>query len=659
MLDNLFVEILNLTLTGSFVILGVIVARFLMLKFPKKYSYLLWAIVLVRLLVPISWESDLSLIPTTSQPIFTPEMVYETVPQVDTGVEVLDEVINPILPPVTQPEASVNPIQIWIFVGRVLWMTGMTAMAVYGLVQYILLKRKLATAIPLENRIYLADNIPSPFVLGLIRPKIYLPSHLEEQERGYIIAHEQCHLKRFDHVTRVLAFVALTVHWFNPLVWMAFVLSERDMERSCDEAVMGTMEGDIRRDYANSLLRFASRGRLISATPLAFGEGDTKGRVKNVMGYKKPVVWVTVVAIVLAVCVGVGLMSNAKERYFPLQSNALSDLNPDEILQNIENITGYSSGSLHLTPDNFGLTVDADFNMVQDEAIRFLYSEDGETMASQLRIFLTEDNRFFVTEPDPWVAPTEQVFHLYHYLSALKYLPTDAIGEMAGDAPDRYAIELSRNDTKYNADRMIYYTQNGVEQTDGWLIRLDIQPLYSDGGSGYTGVGHDIIHAFYSDDTTISTDYDSDSLDQAISDGAFVYNSDGVISGREYLDAFEEASANREDGSLRCVHQFTPDGAEEPTSAVTDIVYENELFTVTQYPTTPEETQLVNTYQYLVTETVPPMSSTAKYETCRAYYLVNDPNVTYQDIMNGFLSSQLGAAEDAYVIYVEFIYPEE
>ncbi|MEG1541913.1 MAG: M56 family metallopeptidase, partial [Oscillospiraceae bacterium] len=280
MLDKMFISVLNMGLIGSFAIIFVLIARLLLKKAPKIFSYALWGIVLFRLLCPFSFESAISLMPTGNTPI-PQDIIYSTSPRIDTGVGIIDNSINPILPAPNMGD-SVNPLQIWLSIGTFIWMLGMSGMLIYSLVAFIKLKRSLIGAVPLKENIYLADHISSPFVMGLFKPKIYLPSSLSATEKEFITAHELCHIRRFDHVTRILGFAALTLHWFNPLAWLAFIVSGKDMERSCDEAVMKQMDTDIRAEYSQSLLRFGTAKGMIHATPLAFGEGDTKERVKNV-----------------------------------------------------------------------------------------------------------------------------------------------------------------------------------------------------------------------------------------------------------------------------------------------------------------------------------------------------------------------------------------
>ncbi len=307
-LETLFLTFFNMSVTASFVIIAVLVARLFLFKAPKIFSYALWAVVLFRLLCPISLESAISLLPINPEPV-PPEILYQTVPEITSGLETIDITISPMLPaPVVG--ASVNPLQIITFVLAVVWVVGVFAMAIVGLIGYLKLRKNLVGALHFKDNIYLADNIPSPFVSGFFSPKIFLPSALLESEREYIIAHEKHHIKRLDHITRSLAFVSLVLHWFNPLVWLAFRLSAKDMEMSCDVAVIKTLDKNTRAEYSSSLLRFSTDKKFPSLTPLAFSESDTKSRVKGILRYKQPMLIISVVAVVCVLLVGFSLGSN-------------------------------------------------------------------------------------------------------------------------------------------------------------------------------------------------------------------------------------------------------------------------------------------------------------------------------------------------------------
>ncbi len=320
MLDELFMQILDMSKTAGIVIAAVMLARLLLRKAPKWISYALWAVVLVRLLCPMSIPAPVSIVPEVPSVAEEYTLADEPISFAGAGVaayQAMGDALNGGLGvqqvPTTERDESgmVRYVtadwgSVWILFGQYVWVLGVAAMAVYSAISYGQLRRRLRVTLPLRENIFIADDIKSPFVIGLAKPKIYLPCGLGEAEREYIILHEQYHIRRLDHIVKALAFLALTLHWFNPLVWAAFVLACRDMEMSCDEAVIGQLGENIRADYSASLLSLATGRRIITGTPLAFGEGDTRGRIKNLANWRKPAFWVIAAAvtacIVLAVC---------------------------------------------------------------------------------------------------------------------------------------------------------------------------------------------------------------------------------------------------------------------------------------------------------------------------------------------------------------------
>ena len=316
--------VFNMSLTASVVIVFVLLARLVLKKAPKVYSYALWAVVLFRLLCPVSFTSDISLLALTAPPVLEttaqtnfvayvpPNIVHTEYPEVQLPVPGVNDAINEMLPQ-GQEQLVADPLEFPVALATVIWLFGIMALLAYSVISLILLSRRLASSMPLRDNIYLADHIDTPFVIGLLRPKIYLPSTLSEREQEYIILHEQYHIRRFDHIAKMLAFVVLSIHWFNPLVWLAFVLSGKDMEMSCDEAVIKKLGDNIRTDYSASLLSLATGRRIIAGTPLAFGEGDTKDRIKNLLNWKKPKIWLTIIAAALCVLVIAACGANPKD----------------------------------------------------------------------------------------------------------------------------------------------------------------------------------------------------------------------------------------------------------------------------------------------------------------------------------------------------------
>ena len=319
-MEDLFLRVLDLSITASWVILAVLAVRMLLRKAPKVYSYALWAVVGFRLVSSASVRSLLSLFNlsafrkvtlATGELRFVPRDIGTAeIPHIDTGIPVVDTVVNDYLPAAT-PEASVNPMQIVIFAGMIIWLAGMIVMAAVSIVNYIRLRRGLRFAVRKEGNIWQCETVRSPFLVGVISPRIYLPYGLDDQTESYILAHEKHHLRRFDHIVKLLAYTLLTIHWFNPLCHLAFRLMNRDMEMSCDEHVLN--RNDIpTTQYSLSLLTIATNRRYPAATPLAFAETGVKERMINVLNWKKPKKWVTVVAVIVCAILLISCATNPK-----------------------------------------------------------------------------------------------------------------------------------------------------------------------------------------------------------------------------------------------------------------------------------------------------------------------------------------------------------
>ncbi len=321
-MSELFLTVLNMSLTASYVILFVIFIRMLLKKAPKVISYALWSVVAFRLIIPFSFESMFSLMPRSTNAIPIPyDIINQQSPQINSGIEVVDSVISKSLPAPTIG-AKANPLQIYVEIGAYIWVLGIIVLLVYSLISILALKRQLKSAELIEKNTFEAKNLKTPFVLGFIRPIIYLPAGLNAIERSYILLHEKTHIHRKDHIMKVLAFLILSTHWFNPLVWIAFVLMGTDVELSCDEQVLKEMNEDIRKPYANSLLSLATGRHILNGSPLAFGEGNVKRRIKNVLNYKKPKFLVIVLSVMIAILAGVGILANP------------DNPNPDSLVKN-------------------------------------------------------------------------------------------------------------------------------------------------------------------------------------------------------------------------------------------------------------------------------------------------------------------------------------
>ena len=315
-MKELFLRILNMSLTGSFVIVLVMIARLALKRAPKLFSYALWLVVLFRLLCPVSLSAPVSLLNWLKPQVQSAAPAASTVSYLPERytLERATAVISPQAAVDQPPAASeqnaeaIEPLEI---VSRI-WFVGMSMMVLFSLGQYLRLGKRLRGAVLLQKRIYLADFVDTAFVMGILRPRIYLPAGLSGQEQEFILAHEHQHLRRGDPLWKLLGFEALCIHWFNPLVWLAFVLASRDMEMSCDEAVIRKLGSRIRADYSSALLRLSTGARALPGMPLAFGEGDTKGRIRNMARWRKPKIWVRIGCAV--VCLGILLACGLNPR---------------------------------------------------------------------------------------------------------------------------------------------------------------------------------------------------------------------------------------------------------------------------------------------------------------------------------------------------------
>ena len=311
-MDDVFLKLVNLSISASWLILAVLVLRFVLKKAPKWVMPLLWGVVALRLVCLFSIESALSLIPSAET--IPSEIVTETREPVLYEQATLDIVTNPTLPSAAEVPVGVSrqQAQVDFNIYSVLWLAGMAALLVHALVSAGKLKRKLATAILLRDNIYESEFVDSPFVFGVVKPNIYLPMHMDEGTAAYVIAHERAHLARRDHWWKVLGYLVLALHWFNPLVWVAYILFCRDIELACDEKVVKGLDGAARADYSQALLSCAAPKRAVAACPLAFGEGNIKMRVKSALHYKKPAFWVAAAAVLAVVIVAVCFLTNPK-----------------------------------------------------------------------------------------------------------------------------------------------------------------------------------------------------------------------------------------------------------------------------------------------------------------------------------------------------------
>ncbi len=346
-MEGLFLEILNMSISASWLILAVVIIRFFMKNAPKGFRYLLWALVAVRLMCPFSFESALSMIPSAET--FSEESIYSDTPEIHSGVAIIDDTVNPILtkPDIPKEEGSPvvnhsgnasegnvvipentgnhisnnniedpiekeNGITMTTVINTVswVWLIGLFLMCGYALVSYIRLRVAVRISVKKENNLWLCDEIDSPFILGLVHPHIYMPSDIDEAQVPYILAHEKEHLRYRDNWWKLLGFIILSIHWFNPFVWVAYILLCRDIELACDERVIKDMDEEEKRNYSRSLLLCSNPRHMISACPVAFGEIGIKERIQKVLDYKKPSTWIVGIGVVVCMIVAICFMTN-------------------------------------------------------------------------------------------------------------------------------------------------------------------------------------------------------------------------------------------------------------------------------------------------------------------------------------------------------------
>ena len=440
-----FLKLLNLSISASWLVLAVLVLRLVSKRSPKWVNVLLWGIVALRLVLPFSIESALSLIPS-AETVSPAAVQFDPAPTITSGVSVIDNAVNPSLSEhfSAVPTASVNPLYVWTEIAGWVWLIGLGAMLLYALVSYLRLRRRVSVSLPVQDHIYLCDAISSPFILGVVKPHIYLPSDLDEVQRQNVLAHEQAHLARRDHWWKPLGFALLAVYWFNPVLWLAYTLLCRDIELACDERVIRTMDESAVKTYSTVLLACSMPRKAVITCPLAFGEVGVKERVRNALHYKKPAFWVVAASVAVCVVVAVCFLTDPEHETMKWAKNLrvddvvrveltimpqatdkqYKDFNADEIaeavalinkssgryVRSMEPLTGGSTELYVTTTDGVRHTVVNNGNVylcIDDDAYRnfyvtWPYTEGDSPLPDSFQVGDTQAadaNRFYV---DDW-----------------------------------------------------------------------------------------------------------------------------------------------------------------------------------------------------------------------------------------------------------------
>lgn len=314
-MNTVFLYAMNMSISAGWIILAVLLLRLLFRKAPKRYTILLWIPAALRLLLPFTFESPFSLLPNAETVPVTIEKA--PLPTVRTGMDIIDRAVNPVLTErfAPDPAASINPMQIAVGVLSTVWIIGVGVMFLYLIVSIFTVYRKTRISVPDGDGVRLADGISSPFLFGLFRPTVFLPSAIGENEKKYVLLHEKAHIRRKDHILKPFAFLLLSFYWFHPLVWASFLLFCRDAEYACDEAVLSDMETDDVKAYTASLLSLSVKGNAVSACPIAFGETDVKGRVRAALSGKKTALWIVLILLLALVLTGVFFLTDPKKEF--------------------------------------------------------------------------------------------------------------------------------------------------------------------------------------------------------------------------------------------------------------------------------------------------------------------------------------------------------
>ena len=409
-MEAVFIKLVNMSISASYMVIIIALLRLMLKKVPKWIWSILWAMVAIRLLIPFSMESVLSLMPTgepvspevfqVSAPVLPADQpVVEPVPMGTSPVlpgEVEKPSMTPVTKPVTVPEQPVEEsTEVSIgWIAAVVWAVGLSGMLMYALISYLRVRHKVREGVPLKENCYLCDHIGTPFILGIVRPRIYLPSDMDVGDHDYVIAHEMAHLKRKDHWWKPFGFFLLSVYWFNPVIWLGYILLCCDIELACDERVIKELGSEQKKPYADALINCSASRRFISACPLAFGEGNVERRIKSVLNCKKPAFWAIMLSIVICIAVAVTMLTDPiteKEGEMTNQEDASVQKEDEEriLFELVNEIANNPDAAMHSNPYRY-------IEMKQDAYDEIL--DYGDTAVEYFVAYLREADNYGLQE---------------------------------------------------------------------------------------------------------------------------------------------------------------------------------------------------------------------------------------------------------------------
>lgn len=583
-MEQLFFRLLNISINAGWLVLAVLMLRVLLKKAPRWLHVALWGLVGIRLALPFSIESIFSLIPSAET--VPPTIVYEREPAIDSGFSSVDQIVNPIVADRFTPDftTSANPLQVWGAILSCVWLIGLFLMVAYMLIGYLRLRFRLRTATKREGRVYKSEFVSSPFILGIFRPRIYLPYGLNENTVDHVVAHEEAHLKRRDHLIKPLAFLFLAVYWFQPLLWVAYILLCRDIEYACDEKVIKNESDETRREYSMALLSCSIRRFSIAACPLAFGEVGVKARIKNVMNYKKPTFWLILLAVVAIIVASVCFLTN------PLTDSKKAEVAPpmyyaaekiveknnvhyfeaehipyfyiDENWNLYEKRKDYMTGSIieewklcgTLEPiegareeawtlsctDEFGNVSQKTFTFYQNGRVEYFYGSEGGTCLCRMRAVPDMTKQLNVIS----IEGLHPSIHVSHFGTNISYQE-----EWQRYDKNMKLVLLQKNDTPYHLIHRGFeeYVDENGEHLVRFLDDVRLEKKTSDGWVTMDYASRAGWGNMSGDSSTVSFDFDGKALDG------------GIYRFTIFVDITSEfVDFTREDYSDKCVEKNAP-----------------------------------------------------------------------------------------------------
>lgn len=625
-MTDLFLKMLNMSISATWLALAVLLLRLLLKKAPKWTHVLLWGLVAFRLLCPFTLESVLSLIPSAET--IPPEILLDATPAIDSGIDAVNRVVNPMITEsfTPSPMASANPLQIWIPIAAYIWCIGMAVMLLYTLFSYWHLHRRVRTAIRIKDNVFIGEHISSPFVLGILKPRIYLPNHMEEPDRFHVLAHERTHIHRGDHLWKPLGFLLLAIHWFNPILWIAYIALCRDIELACDEKVIRHLGTDQRADYSQALLNCSVSHRAIAACPLAFGEVGVTQRVKNVLHYKKPAFWMVLLSVILCIAAAVCFLTDpvSKEPDSPVTISADNTTGTDIALGTVtvEAPTPYSILS----------TLPAEGTRCEA-----LYLEDGTGY-----VFHTAEDA--------------ELVGILNSLSQEDFVPTPGVNA-------KTTITLSRTDTQI----LLY--------CDGSMVQVAFD---ADTASQYNlrpcAVQNEALTAFIekiSQKRSAVSYYevynvapleelsDTYSLEEAAIDKVITLVDNDIRENQDVWDAFLADTKAGIPTEARFLHYRHSDTASKPDKFIFDVIFDGSSYTLRGRE---NNTIFEKTFRYLLHTERNSTDPESSFDAYSCFFLTNDPNASIL-ISNFALPAtahqQKYADRVLYILFNDFItYPD-